>query len=188
MPVKLASYSTKENVFGCRRNKLSGRKMNFFQKLFAYNNYFNLLCTQNGNAKDMLILKEKIKEAGLKATPQRIAVYEAMRKLGHACVDMVAEEIKHTYPTLTIATIYNVLESFVNAGILVRRFSSNNKMYFDVNVYEHAHFYDTQENAYEDFHDPELVKMVMEYISSKKIDNFDIKSVDIQLVGKRITA
>ncbi|MBO5699854.1 MAG: transcriptional repressor [Bacteroidales bacterium] len=136
----------------------------------------------------MLILKEKIKEAGLKATPQRIAVYEAMRKLGHACVDMVAEEIRHTYPTLTIATIYNVLESFVNAGLLVRRFSSNNKMYFDVNVYEHAHFYDTQENAYEDFHDPELVKMVMEYISTKKIDNFDIKSVDIQLVGKRITA
>ena len=162
--------------------------MNFFQKIFAYNNYFNLLCTQNRNGKDMLILKEKIKEAGLKATPQRIAVYEAMRKLGHACVDMVAEEIKHTYPTLTIATIYNVLESFVNSGLLVRRFSSNNKMYFDVNVYEHAHFYDTNENAYEDFHDPELVKLVMEYISSKKIDNFDIKSVDIQLVGKRITA
>ena len=36
--------------------------------------------------------------------------------------------------------------------------------------------------------DPELVKIVMEYISSKKIDNFDIKSVEIQLVGKKITA
>ena len=135
----------------------------------------------------MLILKNKIKEAGLKATPQRIAIYEAMRKLGHACVDMVTEELKTSFPTLTIATIYNVLESFVNAGLLVRRFSSNNKMYFDVNVYEHAHFYNTEENSYEDYNDPELVKIVMEYISSKKIENFDLKSVDIQLVGKRIT-
>lgn len=135
----------------------------------------------------MLILKNKIKEAGLKATPQRIAIYEAMRKLGHACVDMVTEELKTSFPTLTIATIYNVLESFVNAGLLVRRFSSNNKMYFDVNVYEHAHFYNTEENSYEDYNDPELVRIVMEYISSKKIENFDLKSVDIQLVGKRIT-
>ena len=134
----------------------------------------------------MLLLKEKIKEAGLKATPQRIAVYCAMRKLGHACVDKVAEEISVSFPSMTIATIYNVLESFVNAGLLVRRFSSNNKMYFDVNVYEHAHFYDCNENTYEDFNDPELVKMVMEYISTKKIDNFDIKSVDIQLVGRKV--
>lgn len=134
----------------------------------------------------MLVLKERIKGAGLKATPQRIAVYSAMRKLGHACVDMVAEEVSTSFPSMTVATIYNVLESFVNAGLLVRRFSSNNKMYFDVNVYEHAHFYDTTENSYEDYNDPELVKLVMEYIASKKIDNFEVKSIDIQLVGKRM--
>ena len=134
----------------------------------------------------MLLLKEKIKAAGLKATPQRIAIFESMRKLGHASADMVVEDLKENYPTLTVATIYNVLESFVNSGLLVRRFSSNNKMYFDVNVYEHAHFYDTEFNAYEDYHDPELVKIVMDYLSTKKIEHFDVKSVDIQLVGKKL--
>lgn len=134
----------------------------------------------------MITIKEKIKSAGLKATPQRLAVYSAMRKLGHACVDMVTEEVKETFPTLTIATIYNVLESFVNAGLLVRRFSSNNKMYFDVNVYEHAHMYDAEENSYEDFNDPQLVEMVMEYVLKRKIDGFEVKNVDIQLVGKRV--
>ena len=98
---------------------------------------------------------------------------------------MVIEDLKGSFPTLTVATIYNVLESFVNAGLLVRRFSSNNKMYFDVNVYEHAHFYDQEENSYMDFNDPELVKIVMDYLSTKKIDKFEIKSVDIQLVGKK---
>ena len=134
----------------------------------------------------MLLLKEKIKAAGLKATPQRIAIFESMRKLGHASADMVVEDLKENYPTLTVATIYNVLESFVNTGLLVRRFSSNNKMYFDVNVHEHAHFYETEENAYEDYDDPELVKIVMDYLSTKKIEHFDVRNVDIQLVGKKL--
>ena len=133
----------------------------------------------------MLLLREKIKEAGLKATPQRLAIYESMRKLGHASVDMVIEDLKNSFPTLTVATIYNVLESFVNTGLLTRRFSSNNKMYFDVNVYEHAHFYDQEENSYMDFNDPDLVKIVMDYLSTKKIDKFEVKTVDIQLVGKK---
>ena len=130
-------------------------------------------------------MREKIKEAGLKATPQRLAIYESMRKLGHASVDMVIEDLKNSFPTLTVATIYNVLESFVNTGLLTRRFSSNNKMYFDVNVYEHAHFYDQEENSYMDFHDPELVRLVMDYLSTKQIEKFDVKTVDIQLVGKK---
>ena len=134
----------------------------------------------------MLLLKEKIKAAGLKATPQRIAIFESMRKLGHASADMVVEDLKENYPTLTVATIYNVLESFVNTGLLVRRFSSNNKMYFDVNVYEHAHFYEIDDNAYEDYDDPELVKIVMDYLSTKQIEHFDVKSVDIQLVGRKL--
>ncbi len=134
----------------------------------------------------MLLLREKIKEAGLKATPQRLAIYESMRKLGHASVDMVIEDLKDSFPSLTVATIYNVLESFVNTGLLTRRFSSNNKMYFDVNVYEHAHFYDQDENSYMDFHDPELVRLVMDYLSTKKIDKFNVKTVDIQLVGRKI--
>ena len=133
----------------------------------------------------MLLLREKIKEAGLKATPQRLAIYESMRKLGHASVDMVIEDLKNSFPTLTVATIYNVLESFVNTGLLTRRFSSNNKMYFDVNVYEHAHFYDQEENSYMDFHDQELVRLVMDYLSTKQIEKFDVKTVDIQLVGKK---
>ena len=133
----------------------------------------------------MLLLREKIKEAGLKATPQRLAIYESMRKLGHASVDMVIEDLKNSFPTLTVATNYNVLESFVNTGLLTRRFSSNNKMYFDVNVYEHAHFYDQEENSYMDFHDPELVRLVMDYLSTKQIEKFDVKTVDIQLVGKK---
>jgi Fe2+/Zn2+ uptake regulation proteins len=136
----------------------------------------------------MQSLKERIHSCGLKATPQRIAIYNSMRKLGHASADMLEEHLKSTFPSLTVATIYNVLESFVEVGLLVRRLSSNNKMYFDVNVYEHAHFYDEKKNSYMDYKDPELVKLVMDYLSTKDIPKFKIRSVDIQLVGEKVRA
>lgn len=128
-------------------------------------------------------VKDKIHESGLKATPQRIAIYMAMMKLGHASADMLVEELNGVFPTLTVATVYNVLESFVEKGLLVRRCSSNNKMYFDVNTYEHAHFYDTSTNRHTDYEDPELIRMVTEYINNKEMGRFDLSSVDIQLVG-----
>ena len=35
--------------------------------------------------------KALLKKHSLKATPQRLAVHEAMMSLGHACADMVTE-------------------------------------------------------------------------------------------------
>lgn len=133
----------------------------------------------------MLTIKEKIQQTGLKATPQRIAVYKEMQNLGHACADMVAENLKESFPSLTVATIYNVLDSFVEAGLLVKRFSSNNKMYFDVNTYDHVHIYDEQLNAYKDYNDPVLVKMVTDYLNNVEIPNFKFRTVDIQILGRQ---
>ncbi len=133
----------------------------------------------------MLNIKEKIHKSGLKATPQRIAIYQAMNKLGHASADMLADELNGVFPSLTVATIYNVLESFVEKGLLVRRCSSNNKMYFDINTHEHAHLYDVQTNTHIDYSDPELMKIVENYIKSKdgQLANFKVSSIDIQLIG-----
>lgn len=133
----------------------------------------------------MLTIKEKIQQTGLKATPQRIAVYKEMQNLGHACADMVAENLKESFPSLTVATIYNVLDSFVEVGLLVKRFSSNNKMYFDVNTYDHIHIYDEQLNAYKDYNDPVLVKMVTDYLNNVEIPNFKFRTVDIQILGRQ---
>lgn len=133
----------------------------------------------------MLTIKEKIQQTGLKATPQRIAVYKEMQNLGHACADMVAENLKESFPSLTVATIYNVLDSFVEVGLLVKRFSSNNKMYFDVNTYDHIHIYDEQMNAYKDYNDPVLVKMVTDYLNNVEIPNFKFRTVDIQILGRQ---
>lgn len=128
-------------------------------------------------------IKEKIQGCGLKATPQRLAIYDSMCKLGHASADMVVEMLKEIFPSITVATVYNVLESFVEAGLLTRRLSMNHKMYFDVNVYEHAHLYDTDSNIYTDYDDQDLNRIVWAHVKEHMPRNFRLKNIDIQLIG-----
>ena len=54
--------------------------------------------------------KSILKKNSLKATPQRLAVHEAMMELGHASADMVTEVIKNKGTAkVTIASVYNIL-------------------------------------------------------------------------------
>ena len=48
---------------------------------------------RNNKAPTIEYFRELLRKNGLKVTPQRIAVHEAMLRLGHACADMVTAEI-----------------------------------------------------------------------------------------------
>ena len=101
--------------------------------------------------------KNILKSHSLKATPQRLAVHEAMLKLGHASADMVTEEIQKSSGTkVTVASVYNILTSMAMLGIYHHRLSSNNKMYFDVNTFRHFHIYDCENHQYRDVVDNDL--------------------------------
>ncbi|MDR3339442.1 MAG: transcriptional repressor [Candidatus Symbiothrix sp.] len=121
---------------------------------------------------------------GLKVTLQRIAVYQAMEVLGHACPEAIITEIHKVYPTITIATIYNVLECLVENKILTKVMTGDNKMYFDIRTDEHHHLYSAQDHRIEDFDDPLLMEMIRNYLCSKKMDDFELEEIKVQLVGK----
>ena len=70
-----------------------------------------------------------LKKNSLKATPQRLAVHQAMMELGHASVDMVAERIQKAGVKITTASVYNILSQLALTGIYNYRMSANNKMY-----------------------------------------------------------
>lgn len=130
-------------------------------------------------------LRKILRRYGLKSTPQRIAVYTAMKELGRASADMVYQLASSGLTTLTVATVYNVLESFVQVGLLQRRMSSNNKMYMDVNTYNHCHLYCEETNTYKDYDDPELMLLIHDHFRNKRIRGFDLDRIDVQLVGRK---
>ena len=129
--------------------------------------------------------KEILKKHSLKATPQRLAVHEAMIELGHACADMVTEEItKQGKAKVTVASVYNILSQLALLGIYHHRMSCNNKMYFDVNTFKHMHLYDTENHMFKDVVDDDLVALIESYLSRKKMKGYKIESFDIQLVAR----
>ena len=66
---------------------------------------------------DMESFRRMLKSHDLKATPQRIAVHEAMIKLVHASADTVYEDIVKTGGCkITQASVYNILSSLADEG------------------------------------------------------------------------
>jgi Fe2+ or Zn2+ uptake regulation protein len=129
--------------------------------------------------------KAILKKHSLKATPQRLAVHEAMITLGHASADMVTEEIKEkSTANVTVASVYNILTQMASLGIYHHRLSSNNKMYFDVNTFKHIHFYDQANHAFRDVIDDELIMLIESHLSRKKVKGYKIEGFDIQLIGR----
>lgn len=132
---------------------------------------------------DMETFLAKLRKNSLKATPQRIAVHEAMMKLGHASADMVTEEIESAGNTrITTASVYNILTQMAQLGIYASRMSRNNKMYFDVNTYKHAHVYDCENSSYKDLIDEELMDIIDEYLGRRKFRGYKVEGIDIQLL------
>jgi Fur family peroxide stress response transcriptional regulator len=55
---------------------------------------------------------------GYRATPQRLAICDALRKAGsHPTVAEIHEYVKRKDPTISLATVYNTLELFTQIGL-----------------------------------------------------------------------
>ena len=129
--------------------------------------------------------KALLKKHSLRATPQRLAVHEAMISLGHACADMVTESIKEKGTAkVTLASVYNILTHMAMLGVYHYRLSANNKMYFDVNTFKHIHFYDKDNHTFRDVIDDELIQLIESHLSRKRVRGYKVEGFDIQLIGR----
>ena len=127
-------------------------------------------------------IRSRLNQCGLKATPQRMRVYAAMCRLGHASADAVYLYLGSDKGTMSLATVYNVLESMTEAGLLVRRPSFSSKMFFDVDTSEHGHLYrsDTQELV--DISDESLLPAVEARVRECIPEDLVLDRVEIQVI------
>ena len=141
------------------------------------------MINNNKKAPDLEEFRALLKKYSLKATPQRLAVHEAMLRLGHASADMVAEAVKKNGTSkVTVAPVYNILSQLALLGIYDYRLSRTNKMFFDVNTFNHLHLYDTVNNTYKDVIDDDIFGTVLSKISHKRFRGYKIDGVDIQIL------
>jgi Fur family transcriptional regulator, iron response regulator len=87
--------------------------------------------------------KAKLLAAGLLPTRPRIALCDLLfaEKDRHVTAEMLFEEAKQARIAVSLATGYNTLRQFIQAGLLRPLAIDGTKLYFDTNVSNHQHFY-----------------------------------------------
>lgn len=133
-------------------------------------------------------VRQSISAKGLKVTPQRVAILEAITSLhNHPTAENVAEYIKSNFPHIAVGTIYKVLETFVEHDLLKKVKTDNGIMRYDEVISNHHHLYCTETERIEDYEDAALNELIHNYFKKKKIKNFKIEDIKLQITGKFVS-
>jgi Fur family iron response transcriptional regulator len=95
---------------------------------------------------------KKLRAAGLRATRQRMALGDLLLDAGprHVSAEGLHREAGAAGADVSVATVYNTLHQFTEAGLLREVVVQSGRVYYDTNISEHHHFYYPAEERLED--------------------------------------
>ncbi len=87
--------------------------------------------------------EERLRRSGLRPTRQRMALADLIFAKGdrHLTVEELHEEAVAAGVPVSLATVYNTLHQFTEAGMIRVLAVESAKTYFDTNVSDHHHFF-----------------------------------------------
>jgi len=130
-------------------------------------------------------ISNKLIEKGLKVTPQRIAILEAIIKLNnHPTADNIIGYIRKNHPNIATATVYKVLDALVSNGLIKKVETEKDIMRYDAIMESHHHLYCSESDRIEDYYDAGLNEMLKKYFKKKGIPDFRIEDIKLQIIGK----
>ncbi len=88
-------------------------------------------------------LRDKLRRVGLRPTRQRVSLGWLLFGKGdrHITAEMLYDEAMRARVPVSLATVYNTLHQFTEAGLLRQLAVDGSKAYFDTNPTEHHHFF-----------------------------------------------
>ena len=132
------------------------------------------------------VIKGKLKEAGLKITPQRIAVLQALvDNRQHPSAEDLIKTIRQVHPNISVGTVYQILNTLVSKNIIGKIETYNNVVRYDATTEKHYHLYLDNKEKILDYFDEELTEMIMNYLNSNnKLEDINIEDVNVQIIGR----
>ncbi len=96
-----------------------------------------------------------LRKSDLRPTQQRLALAEILFAKGdrHVTAEALYDEAKNAGIRVSLATVYNTLHQFTEAGLLRSIAVDTSKTYFDTNTGDHHHFYLEERNEVIDMPD-----------------------------------
>src|SRR6202158_1725 len=86
---------------------------------------------------------ERLRAVGLRPTRQRLALARLLLENGerHITAEQVHAEATGAAIPVSLATVYNTLHQFTEAGLLREVVVEPGRSYFDTNIADHHHFF-----------------------------------------------
>ena len=93
-------------------------------------------------------IRGMLRQSGLRPTRQRVALADLLYGKGnrHISAEGLHEEAMMRNVPVSLATVYNTLHQFTEAGLLREVAVDGSKTYFDTNTSEHHHFFVEDDN------------------------------------------
>ncbi|MBK7449723.1 MAG: transcriptional repressor [Anaerolineales bacterium] len=85
-------------------------------------------------------LTTALQEAGMRVTPQRVAICELLAASHeHPTAAMIYDELKPRFHSLSLATVYNTLDTLVGLGVVnVLGHAGDDKVHYDADTEPHV--------------------------------------------------
>lgn len=132
----------------------------------------------NNYDSDEEVISQKLKQAKLKVTPQRMAILsELIHNHDHPTADIIYKKIKQKLPNISFDTVNRTLITFARNGIIKRAEGQNGTKRYDPIIDPHHHFHCISCNKIIDFIDKKYNEIELPSSITKKHQVLDQKIV-----------
>jgi Fe2+ or Zn2+ uptake regulation protein len=124
---------------------------------------------------------DRLRNSGIKPTPQRIAVAEFVLSTAvHPTADDVWMHVQNRCPTISRATVYNTLNLFAEKGLLKPQPLREGVVVFDPHVRPHHHFIDEDTGNVID-----IPWKALRVKGEKSLEGFEVREYQVVMRGRR---
>ncbi len=120
---------------------------------------------------------QKLRDVGLRPTQQRLALAKILfdGPSRHVTAEILHEETEQSNINISLATIYNSLHQFTDAGLLREVVVDSGRTYFDSNTTDHHHYFLEKEGRLEDIPQDSIeINMMIDAPVGKKFSRIEV--------------
>lgn len=123
-------------------------------------------------------ITQLLQQHNIKPSHHRIRVFDYLvENRNHPSVDMIHSELVKEIPTLSKTTLYNILNLFVEKGIVSLITIDENETHYDADTSMHGHFKCSRcQNIYD-------IRIKLSNPNFTELNNFEVNEIQIYFKG-----
>lgn len=141
----------------------------------------SLVCFMKLSSKYKYLFEEALEKCSLRPTKQREHIFSLiLQKKDHPTADEIFKRSRASMPSISLATVYNCLESLVESGLIRQVNFERESTRYCPNLKPHAHFLCKKSG---EVYDIELSKPLLDQITNALPSGFIAEHIEINFNG-----